>query len=745
MTEGWRGTVIISGFRLSIAACVWSGFEPLAAVICLSGYAILYLLAVWIFAAPWVTYLAAAALAGACYFGTTLVPGITLADQALAAALLGFAFWAARVELRRRHAAPAYHVPWLQAALALTGAAMCAASWHLVSVGVGSWTGAGAFVVIAALAFLLNRERPRAIWAHLALLSFVEFTICGLGLAMGVQNLAAHHYGLLFMADGLTMLAAAEVLRFWLNRSEPQTAADQTGGVVNSRWAGTILAAIPRSAIVLTFVADWMGLLSIERTWLAGLVFLLGSASLLWVTRLDRRQTLVYLGLAQLVAGTLDLSSCAAGWNNPAMLAGWLALTGALLGLALWAAGVASRRLRFSEFYTEPCFHTASALDGRGDDRRDVAHRLAWELARGPGQGRLPSPRRSPCLLNRERPSAIWAHLGLLSFVEFTICGLGLAMGSQNLAAHHYGLLFMADGLTMLAAAEVLRFWLNRSEPQTATDQTGGVVNSRWAGTILAAIPRSVDHPDLRGRLAGVPRHRSYLARRAGVFAGISAVIVGDAAGSAANVGLPRAGPARGGHARSRLVRGRLEQPGLAGRLARGHGALLGLALWAAGVASRRLKLSEFYTEPCFRTAFALTVGAYRRGPAGSGPGARSLRARHGRARLERAGHDAAGADMAHGRVDLCRRLPLRHGDLPGPLQRGQERPGDGLCAGPGRGGRGHRALGDRVRLSARPRHVDQRMRPAALSLGRSVDRRWRFYCPIAHPWCSPWWPFPSS
>ena len=35
-TGGWRGTVIISAFRLSIAACVWSGFEPLAAVICLS-------------------------------------------------------------------------------------------------------------------------------------------------------------------------------------------------------------------------------------------------------------------------------------------------------------------------------------------------------------------------------------------------------------------------------------------------------------------------------------------------------------------------------------------------------------------------------------------------------------------------------------------------------------------------------------------------------------------------------------
>ncbi len=109
-------------------------------------------------------------------------------------------------------------------------------------------------------------------------------------------------------------------------------------------------------------MADWLGFLSIERTWLAGLVFLLGSASLLWATRLVRQQTLVYLGLAQLVAGTLDLSSCAAGWNDPALLAGWLAVTGAVLGLALWAAGVASRRLKLSEFYTEPCFRTAFAL-----------------------------------------------------------------------------------------------------------------------------------------------------------------------------------------------------------------------------------------------------------------------------------------------------------------------------------------------------------------------------------------------
>ena len=91
--------------------------------------------------------------------------------------------------------------------------------------------------------------------------------------------------------------------------------------------------------IVLTFVADWLGFLDIDRTWLAGLVFLLGSVPLLWVDTVRPAHVLVYLGLAQLVAGTLDLASCAAGWNNAALLAGWLAVTRHSWAWRIWAAG----------------------------------------------------------------------------------------------------------------------------------------------------------------------------------------------------------------------------------------------------------------------------------------------------------------------------------------------------------------------------------------------------------------------
>ena len=108
-----------------------------------------------------------------------------------------------------------------------------------------------------------------------------------------------------------------------------------------------------------------------------------GIGAFLWTTRLVGWRTLVYLGLALLVAGTLDLSSWTAGWGNSALLAGWLAVTAALLGLALWSAGVAVRRFGLSGFYSEPCFHAAFALTvgviHRGPRRR-ILGREAYRL-----------------------------------------------------------------------------------------------------------------------------------------------------------------------------------------------------------------------------------------------------------------------------------------------------------------------------------------------------------------------------
>ena len=108
--KGWKDRRLARhchylGLPLSVAACAWSTFEPRAACICLSAYAALYLLAVFIFSAPRLTYLAVAASSGACYFGSTLVPGVTIAGQGLLAATIGCVCWTVYrllIRLRRR-------------------------------------------------------------------------------------------------------------------------------------------------------------------------------------------------------------------------------------------------------------------------------------------------------------------------------------------------------------------------------------------------------------------------------------------------------------------------------------------------------------------------------------------------------------------------------------------------------------------------------------------------------------------
>ncbi len=347
---------------LAIAACVSSAFEPLAATICLSIYAILFLLGVWIFSAPLVSYLAAAALIGACYFGMSLVPGVTLADHALTAALLGFTFWTARVELRRQGVLPAYHVPWLHAGLAMVVTALVAASAHLLYAGTRTLSGGAAFLIITILAFALNRERPRAIWANLVLLSLVEFTICALGLATPSRHGSAYHFGLLFVFDSLLILAVGEALRVRVTRHRAETPPDQTGALIEPRWIDTISQAIPRSAILLVSLGGMMACPDISRTWLTGLVFVSGSAATLWLTRMVRRPSLVYFALIQLVVGVLDFSSCAVGWDDAPRLAGWLAVTTAATALSLCALGTVARRFKVPEFFAGPCFHIAFGL-----------------------------------------------------------------------------------------------------------------------------------------------------------------------------------------------------------------------------------------------------------------------------------------------------------------------------------------------------------------------------------------------
>ena len=206
------------GLPLSVAACTWSTFEPRAACICLSAYAILYLLGVWVFSAPQVTYLGATALAGAVYFGSTLVPGTTIAGQALLAAAIGCAYWSIRWVLGRLQVDALYRRPWLHAALVLMMVGLAAGTAGVIAKVGGVATGSITFALIAVLAILVNLEMPKPILAYVAFLSFLELMICAdrydrararracsragpasvvrrSGRARGVGSCARHHAG----------------------------------------------------------------------------------------------------------------------------------------------------------------------------------------------------------------------------------------------------------------------------------------------------------------------------------------------------------------------------------------------------------------------------------------------------------------------------------------------------------------------------------------------------------------------
>jgi hypothetical protein len=148
------------GVPFAIGACIWSGFEAKAAVIVLSGYALLFAAAVPIFAAPAVLYLATAALAGAVYFVVWLWPGTTLAEQALLAALLGFGYRLCAFGLRARAVAMAYRRPLNHSALALAALAVMAAAVSAVPPHPLVLSAPLAFLVVALTAALVNRDAP---------------------------------------------------------------------------------------------------------------------------------------------------------------------------------------------------------------------------------------------------------------------------------------------------------------------------------------------------------------------------------------------------------------------------------------------------------------------------------------------------------------------------------------------------------------------------------------------------------
>ncbi len=226
--------------------------------------------------------------------------------------------------LTRLGAPEEYGVPWVQAYRVLSPLAFVVATAFIAVRSANSPSAAAVFLLAGTRTYLGARERPRILQAVLVLLCFVEFTICGLALSTGGRPHPPGTYGLLFVVDGLVLLA---VERFLSRRA--------AGGDV-------LPIAIARFVIALTLIADFLAYVDLGRTWVPGLVWLLGAPAIFGTTRRIWEVGLVYLGLAQLVAGVLALSHWSMAFGQAGLSVAWLAVTSAVLALILWsAAGLA--------------------------------------------------------------------------------------------------------------------------------------------------------------------------------------------------------------------------------------------------------------------------------------------------------------------------------------------------------------------------------------------------------------------
>jgi hypothetical protein len=340
------------GLPLAIAACLWSGLESAAATIVLSGYAILFSLAVWLYSVPFLAHGAILAICGASYFGSTLVPGVTVADQALIAVGLAWLFLGVGRSLRRRDVGPEFAVPWINASRVLSTVAFIVATGSIAVRGAHSPGAAAVFLLGGTLALIGALGRPRTLSAGLVLLCFVEFTICGLSLFTGGRPLPQGAYGLLLACDGLVLLAVAQGLEW----SRPSDGSSRSGA------AEVFLTTISRFVIGLTLIADYVAFTDNSGNWFPSVVWLLGAPALLGATRRVRDVSLVYLGIAQLVAGVLALSYWAMPFDRAGVATGWLAVTAAALALLLWLVGAVGERRGLSDFYVAPCLNASLGL-----------------------------------------------------------------------------------------------------------------------------------------------------------------------------------------------------------------------------------------------------------------------------------------------------------------------------------------------------------------------------------------------
>lgn len=335
------------GVPFSIAACLLSAFEPKAAVLCMSGYAILYAIAIPLFREPRVVYLACSALAGALLSGSMLVPGVTLGGRALGAVVLGGVMGSAGRLSQRWRVPESYRLPLIHVALVLAVAAMVAAGVSVVPPAPVSGLATTTFLIAAWVCVLVAADLPFVPLVYLTTVGLLGAALGGLTLAAGRPAWFSPSQGVVTAALALGFLAVQEWLR------------DRA-----STRARLFRAGLPDAVLCLVFLAVTMAVAGggIRPMVLESATLALGGMAWLWLTRFRREQALVYLGIGLVVASQFVLGWGRLAWVDPGIGIGALALIAAGSALVLWRIGTVVKREGGHDFYAIPCFTMALGM-----------------------------------------------------------------------------------------------------------------------------------------------------------------------------------------------------------------------------------------------------------------------------------------------------------------------------------------------------------------------------------------------
>jgi tetratricopeptide (TPR) repeat protein len=123
-----------------------------------------------------------------------------------------------------------------------------------------------------------------------------------------------------------------------------------------------LLDALSQFALVLSLASSGFVALSATVAWPMCLSFALASLALLWLTRVWRRTTFVYLALGHLIAAILCVYELSLSGTELGRTLGGAALTLAILACCLWLVAALVSRFRDDGFYTTPLQHVTLLL-----------------------------------------------------------------------------------------------------------------------------------------------------------------------------------------------------------------------------------------------------------------------------------------------------------------------------------------------------------------------------------------------